>query len=153
MLRIIIAVVIAALASSLAPARAQEAAGPSDNARYTFHRVQDAFLRLDARTGQVSHCGWTIDGWFCRVVPDERMALETEIDRLQTGNIALKKELLARGLPLPDGIKADPPVSRDHEVKLPGGAELDRTAGFMEKVWRRMVAMMVNLQRDLLRKS
>jgi hypothetical protein len=161
MLRTAIAVVIAALALAWlslaclfsAPARAQEGSGPSDSARYTFHRVQDSFLRLDARNGQVSHCGWNSTGWFCRVVPDERMALESEIARLQTSNIALKKELLARGLPLPDGIKADPPVSRDNEVKLPSDAELDRMMTFMEKVWRRMVEMMVNLQRDMLRKS
>jgi hypothetical protein len=154
MLRIAIAVALLALASlSFSPAPAQELAGPSDSARYTFHRVQDTFLRLDARTGQVSRCGWIIDGWFCRVVPDERMAFETEIARLQTGNIALKKELLARGLPLPDGIKADPPVARDNDVKLPSDVELDRAPGFLEKVWRRMVGMMVNLQRDVLHKS
>ncbi len=153
MLRTFFAIVIVGFALSGAPAGAQEAAGPSDSARYTFHRVQDTFLRLDAGSGQVSHCGWTSSGWFCRVVPDERMALESEIARLQTGNMALKKELLARGLPLPDGIKADPPAARDNEVKLPSDAELDRMLGFMEKVWRRMVEMMMNMQRDMLRKS
>ena len=56
--------------------------GPSDSARYTFYRVQDIFLRLDVRTGQVSQCGWDALGWFCRVVPDERAALESEIARL-----------------------------------------------------------------------
>ena len=35
------------------------------------------------------------------MVPDERSALETEIARLQGENATLKKELLARGLPLP----------------------------------------------------
>ena len=33
------------------------------------------------------------------VVPDERLALETEIARLQDENATLKKELLAGGLP------------------------------------------------------
>jgi len=35
------------------------------------------------------------------VVPDERSALETEIARLQDENATLKKEPLARGLPVP----------------------------------------------------
>ena len=141
------------------PAQAQtqglEAAGPSDSARYTFHRVQDIFLRLDLQTGQVSQCGWVSIGWFCKVVPDERTALESEIARLQNDNIALKKELLARGLALPNGIKPEPQVSDRNSggLNLPSDAELDRVMTFMEKVWRRMVEMMANLQRDVLRKS
>src|SRR5258706_12399144 len=68
MLRIIFAVV-AALATLGSSAQAQEASGPSDTARYTFHRVQDSFLRLDLQTGRVSQCGWAAIGWYCRVVP------------------------------------------------------------------------------------
>ena len=62
-------------------------------------------LRLDGRTGQVSLCGRAAAGWACQAVPDERAALEAEIARLQDDNAALKKELLARGLPLPSGVK------------------------------------------------
>jgi hypothetical protein len=154
MLRITFATV-AALAALCASAPAQEATGPSDSARYTFHRVQDNFLRLDLHTGRVSQCGWAAIGWYCRVVPDERAALESEIARLQTGNIALKRELVERGLALPEGIKPDPQVSGGSsiELKLPGGADVSRVTGLVEKVWRRMVDMMVNLQRDVVRKS
>ena len=153
MLRIILAVVIAVLAASGAPVGAQDSSGPSDSARYTFYRVQDIFIRLDVQTGHVSQCGWTPTGWFCRVMPDERMALESEIARLLADNLALKKELLIRGLPLPEGIKPDRPVSRDNDMKLPNEVELDRALAFMEKVWRRMIEMVANLQRDLLRKG
>jgi hypothetical protein len=153
MLRITFSIVIAGLALSGAPVGAQDSSGPSDSARYTFYRVQDIFIRLDVRTGQVSQCGWVSTGWFCRVMPDEHMALESEIARLQTSNSALKKELLARDLPLPDGIKPDPPVSRGNEMKSPSVVDLDRMMVFMEKTWRRMVDMMVNLQRDVLRRG
>ena len=114
-----------------------------------------AFLRLDVHSGQVSQCGWTISGWFCRVVPDERAALESEITRLLTTNSALKKELLGHGLALPDGIKADPQIGKAHKVeaKPSGDAEPDGAMGYVEKVWRRLVKMMSNLQRDMLRKS
>src|SRR5476649_1231361 len=151
MSRIAFAAVIASLAVFLAPAQAQDLPGPSDNARYTFHRVEDMFLRLDVRNGQVSQCGWAAIGWYCRVVPDERTALQSEIDRLQISNTALKKELIARGLPLPDGIKADPQILAPQvlapqvlgrgntELKLPGDVEPNQATGMIGKVWRRMV--------------
>lgn len=162
MLRITFAIVISAnvitgLASIGAQAQTQglDTTGPSDSARYSFYRVRDTFLRLDLRTGQVSECGWETSGWFCRVVPDERLALESEIARLQDGNHALKKALLERGVPLPDGIKPDPPESKgpNGQIRLPSGADIDRLVTAMEKLWRRMVEMMANLQRDMLRKS
>src|SRR5262245_56566843 len=53
------------------------------------------------RTGQVSQCSRSDAGGTCKVVPDERSALETEIARLQDENATLKKEPLARGLPVP----------------------------------------------------
>lgn len=155
MLRITFAIVIAGLTSFGALAQGQETSGPSDSARYTFYRVRDSFLRLDVRTGQVSECAWEASGWFCRVLPDERLTLESEIYRLQDSNQALKKALLERGLPLPDGINPDPPVGKgaDGQIRFPSGAGLDRVTTAVGNVWRRMVEMMANLQRDMLRRS
>ena len=164
--------VLAASLVLLGAASAQEIAAPeiapspgADDGRYTFHRVDDSFVRLDGRTGQVSVCGRESAGWTCRAVPDERSALEESIGRLQGDNAALKKELLARGLALPSGVRADPPAVKEVDkgaakpsdpspsVKTPTDAELDRVMGFIEKVWRRLVEMMVDLQRDMQRKS
>src|SRR5438874_7495049 len=50
----------------------------SENGRYSFNPVADGVLRLDTRTGQVSQCSRNDAGWACKVVPDERSALETE---------------------------------------------------------------------------
>lgn len=115
-------------------------------------------MRLDSRTGQVSLCSRAASGWSCQAVPDERAALESEIARLQSDNAALKKELLARGGTLPDGVRADPPASppakgNEPAVRLPTDAELDRAMAFIEKAWRRMVEMMADLQRDIQRKN
>ena len=65
-------------------------------------------LRLDTRTGAVSLCAKKDAGWACNAVPDERAALENEIARLQRENGALKKDMLARGLPLPGGVASAP---------------------------------------------
>ena len=62
--------------------------------------------------GQVSLCNHKTLGWACETIPDERSALENEIARLQNGNAALKKELLARGLALPDTVKPEPPLAK-----------------------------------------
>src|SRR5262249_14603983 len=75
---------------------AQSTVPESADSRYTFNRIDDGYLRLDGRTGQVSICARRPVGWTCEAVPDERAALEAEIARLQGENIAVKKELLAR---------------------------------------------------------
>lgn len=136
-----------------APVGAQDAAPEPENGRYTFHRVPDGYLRLDGRSGQVSLCGRRTVGWACEAIPDERMALESEIGRLQAQNALLKKELLAHGLKLPGSIKTDPPPPARSEkneltLQLPGNAEIDRLMAMVERVWRRLVEMISNLQKD-----
>ena len=93
------------------------------------------------------------------------MALESEINRLQRDNAALKNSLLSGGIELPNGIVAEAPAAPgpvppgsvpDLSAKEPKGpteADLDRAFTFMKNVWRRLVDMMVDLQRDMQRKS
>ena len=148
------AFIVAAFAFA-APAFAQSAPPDNEDNRYTFNRADDGYLRLDGRTGQVSLCTRRTVGWACQLVPDERGALEAEIARLQGENAALKKDLLARNLPLPGLVKPDPPAPKPDEprLQLPSDADLNKVVTFIEKVWRRLVEMIVNLQKDVLRKS
>jgi hypothetical protein len=78
------------LAASAA-ASAQTATPDSENGRYSFHPVADGVLRLDTRTGQVSQCSRSDAGWACKLVPDERSELESEVGRLQRQIVTLKK--------------------------------------------------------------
>jgi hypothetical protein len=137
---------------------------PADDRRYSFHQVDGKFLRLDSHTGQVAQCQRSATGWLCQALPDERAALESEIGRLQRENAALKQSLLARGLDLPGGVKPDAPAAGDKAPaakapdqapapKQPNMAEFDRAIAFMKDVWRRLVEMMADLQRDIQRKS
>jgi hypothetical protein len=138
------------------PAAAQGPATEGDETRYTFNRADDGYLRLDIRTGQVSLCTRRPVGWVCQVVPDERVALEAEIARLQNENAALKKELLAHNLPLPGTVKPDsPPAKKKHDprLRLPTDKDFDQVVAFIEKVWRRLVEMIVSLQKDILKKT
>jgi hypothetical protein len=124
----------------------------------------DGFLRLDSRTGQIAQCGLAATGWACKAVPDERVALEGEIGRLQRENAELKKSLLSRGIELPSRMVAQAPVARPvppadipdpsaKEPKMPSDVEIDHAIAFMKNVWRKLVDMMVDLQRDVQRKS
>jgi hypothetical protein len=85
-------------------------------------------------------------------VPDERSALEGEIARLQADNAQLKRELLAHNLPLPGGGRPDVTGREEERLQLPSDAELNRMMTFMEKVWKRMVEMIVTTQKDIMKK-
>jgi hypothetical protein len=136
-------------------------AGAEEGGRYSFHRAGDRFVRLDSQTGAVAQCGWSATGWACNVVPDERAALDSEIERLRKENAELKKSLLAYGVDLPSAAKPDASGSKDAPrqpdsaqlPKLPSEAELDRAVTFMKNVWRRLVELMADLQRDVQRKT
>src|SRR5262249_52037450 len=115
--------------------------------------LADGVLRLDTRTGQVSQCSRSDIGWACKVVPDERSALETEIARLQGENTSLKKELLARGLPGPGVSGRSGAKPGEPELKLPSDADVDKVISFLEKVWRRLIEMGRTVQRDVEKKN
>jgi hypothetical protein len=166
--------VVAALDASAALA---QSAPPNDDRRYQFNQVDDGYLRLDLRTGEVSLCKARAIGWSCLTVADERAAFDSEIARLQGENAAMKKAMLDRGLPLPSGVIAEatpqatpppaaappavtppatpPPATRDDgpTVRMPSDADIDRMMTTVEKIWRRMLEMMMNVQKELMKKT
>jgi hypothetical protein len=143
--------------------------------RFAFHRIDGGFLRLDLHTGAIASCNQNPPGWICVPGREERAALDHEIARLQHDNAVLKNALLERGVPLPDEIKAQvperpitpvEPVPRPRQSVPPtlpksaepdhasrDDAEIDRVMGVMEKVWRRLVEMMLSIQRDMQKKG
>lgn len=138
-----------------APAPASPGA-PTDteNGRYVFNKVADGYVRLDMRTGQVSTCTQRTVGWACQASPDDRTLLEGEISRLRTENAQLKKEMLARGLPLPGSARPEtisPEAGKG--LKVPSDAELDKVMTMVEKAWRRLVEIMINVQKGMTQKD
>jgi hypothetical protein len=163
------------------PSRAQQPSFDLADARFTYHRVDDGYLRLDLRNGEVATCRQREAGWTCTMVPEERAALENEIARLQRDNALLKNALLEHGLPLPSPLTdaptapAEPPVA---SVPPPSGppavdapkrppapipaepdqrsrdnADVDRVMDVMERLWRRLVELMSTIQRDMQRRG
>jgi hypothetical protein len=157
MIRVATAVLLTVLVMPAA-ASAQGAMPDSENGRYTFSQTGESVLRLDSRTGGVSVCVKRAAGWACEAVPDERAALENEIGRLQNENVALKKEMIAKGIPLPSGVKTpDNATSAQRKdeliLKLPSDAEMEKVMTFFEKMWRRLVEMVQGMQKEMEKKS
>ena len=150
--KLAIAMALACVASA---APGQDATQPNVPSRYTFNRVNDGFLRLDNTSGQIAFCSPNSVGWACQVVPEDRAALEKEITRLQEQVAKLKTEVAAlREPPPPPRPPADLTPPSD---KSPEAAELrediERAGEAVENAWRRLVDMIVNFQKDMMRKG
>jgi hypothetical protein len=143
-------------------------------ARFMFQRADNGFLRLDAQTGQVAFCSQHSVGWACAAVPEDRAALEKEIGRLQTevtglngklanltGEVAqLKLENAALRAPPPPPLPPQtvPPKPRVDNgsgpaISLPTHEDIARARAFVADAWHRLVDMLANLQKDVMRKS
>jgi len=127
----------------------------NEDGRFSFYRADDGYLRLDGRTGQVSLCTRRQPGWLCQALPEERAAFEAEIARLQGDNAALKRQVLAHELPLPGGVRPDPPPAETVGPRPPAPTdrEVNQIMSVIENAWRRFVAIIVSVQRDLLNGS
>jgi hypothetical protein len=135
----------------------------AENGRYALSPVADGVIRLDTRTGAVSTCTNSGNGWACYVVPDERAAMDAEIGRLRDDNEKLKTQLAAREpavtgkidepLPKADSLKKPEPKVTDGERKieipLPSDQDVDHVMSFLEQAWRRLVEMANRMQKDV----
>ena len=141
----------------LAPAWADDAMPDNSEGRYTFSKVAEGFLRLDLQTGQVSVCSQRAVGWACQAVPEDRAVLENEIARLRSENAALKKDILARGLPLPAGAMPEPPAGRNGDrARRPNDdldRDIDRMIALVGRVWHRLVEAIAHAEKQVFNKS
>ena len=145
--------IAAALVCAASPALAQDSAPPNVPSRYSFNRVADGFLRLDNASGQVAFCSPHTVGWACQAVPEDRVALEKEIARLQDEVASLKQEVATLREPPPPRPPADltPPTTDKSEDATKLREDLARARAAFENAWRRLVEMIVNFQKDMMR--
>jgi hypothetical protein len=145
-----------------APAWAQAAPTDNDDNRYSYTRVEEGYLRLDMRSGEVSLCNHRTTGWSCELAPDERRVTSNEIARLHAENAALKKALFDRGLPLPGSVQSEAAGVKPDAQAAGQGDQADRPSArtdaepikvLVGRMWRRLVDMFVNLQRDVLKRT
>ena len=153
---------VAALGAALivaAPTLAEDAMPDSASGRYIFNKTADGMVRLDTKSGEVALCSRRTMGWACTAAPEDRVVLEDEIARLRAENAALKKDILARGLPLPPG--ANPALSPEQPsaqnktsqnsitVPLPSDADIDRVTALANRMWLRFKDMVDRAQQKI----
>jgi hypothetical protein len=113
--------------------------------RYAMVPVEGGFLRLDTGTGAVSRCTGKLGRLTCRILPDERLAYEAEIGRLEDrideleGRVAGLEENRTVGTP-------DAPVD---DGAPPSEEDIDKVMTLAERVMRRFFGFVKELKRDL----
>jgi hypothetical protein len=159
-MRIVAIAALAALLCSGLAASAQRA--PAEAGRFTLAPQDDGFLRLDTRSGAVSHCRKDTAGeWSCvpfneadAVRSDAIAALEKRIAALSAELVALRADLDqlrgGSGPAAPQQVQpqAPPPEPEAEKSALPDEAELERALSFMEIVMRRFLTMVEDMKRQ-----
>jgi hypothetical protein len=130
---VLAALVVPALVVLASAAAAQEQA----NGRFSMSPTAEGYLKLDSRTGDVTECQRNGDqGYRCTLTPDERSALQAEIDRLAGENVALREAMKSQGLTPPGG------GSGSAGARAPSDQEFDRAMTLMERFMRRFMNLM-----------
>ena len=132
----------------------QTAAPQSDDKRYTFNRVDEGYLRLDGRTGQVSICAQRPAGMPGRA---RRACRARDRDcapsgRKRSGQKRADRTQFAAAWRT---VKPDAPAANPDEprLQLPNDADLNKVMNFVEKVWRRLLDMIATVHKDVLKKQ
>ena len=157
-----------------APPEKQESSQLLSSGRYSFNRVDDGFLRLDNASGEVAYCSARPVGWACEAVAIDRSVLETEpasvqkqvalltkldseIARLHDEVASLKREIADLREPPPPRPPADlsAPLEKGgtSSANLPTQQDMARAREYLEETWRRLVEMIVAIQKDIMRKG
>jgi len=157
-------------------AQAQSTDKSSSDDRFIYDQVEEGILRLDSRSGEVSLCSRQEGaGWTCRIVADERRAVDSEIGRLERENSEMRKLLAEKGVAPPGASvgagtpkaaapsvrpDAPAPAAPEARVQKPGEQKpaalklsLGRTMEVAETIWRRLVEMMANVKADLQKRT
>ena len=129
-------------------------ARPPPSGRFAFSRVETGFLRLDTQTGQVALCS----------ARTRRLGLRGGAGRARRageGNRAAagrshRAEARARGLAdrrRPRGRRRRCPTPATKKTPLLTDEDIARARAYVEEAWRRLVEMLMNFQKDVMRKT
>ena len=126
------ALIACAFAVAATAALAADTAAPG---RFTLSPTANGFARLDTQTGQVSECTGAAANLVCKSSPDERAAMQTEIDRLQK---------------LVDELKAAPAAAPEQgpQLNIPSDKEVDKAFDFMERMIKRFRGLIDDMRKE-----
>ncbi|HEV7307549.1 hypothetical protein [Ensifer sp.] len=125
------AIVLLLIGTSFAFAGSAGAEGPAPG-RYSMQKSETGIARLDTQTGEVSLCQEKDAQLVCRMAADERAAFEQELDLLTK-----RVEVLEKAAKSGDSVA---------KQDLPAEEEIDRAMGIMERMMRRFMDIVKDLE-------
>ena len=123
---------IAALAGLIAVSPLVTHASGSGSGRYTMHKADDGFVRLDTQTGRVSLCQKDDGGWACKTMDDAVQPIEQELARLKAENEKLRAEVKRL-----DEIAGLDGQRKDRQLRLPSEKEIDGALNYLDRMIRK----------------
>ncbi|MEQ1942364.1 hypothetical protein ABMA32_08065 [Mesorhizobium sp. VNQ89] len=116
--------------------------------RYRLEKTPGGYVRMDTQTGEMSMCEEKAGELVCRLAADERRAMETEVERLQTEIADIRARL--------DGVKAleervaklENSLAARVEQSLPTEEDFNRTMGYMERFFRSFMSIVKEFEGD-----
>lgn len=135
-------VAIASLGLLAGSAVAQSAAPTTQGGRFALQQVEGGIIRMDTQTGALSLCKrQSGDQWACESLPDERKALQLEIDRLSKEN----GELMAEMKRLEDDLSKKPdrraekgPDETPGIGRLPTEDDVDKAMNYLKGMYKKL---------------
>lgn len=138
--------IAAVLLAGLVPAGAALAAEEGRSGRYTMHKSDDGFVRLDTLTGTMSLCRKGADGWGCEPLAGEGASSSAgEVARLRRENAELKAEI--RRMEEHLGLSGERSARKRGEFKLPTEQEVDQALDYFERMLKKFQDRLKRLER------
>lgn len=135
---------------------------PPPRGRFSFAPVDEGFLRFDHKSGDVALCKPQKGAWNCDAVqgtgiaPEKDQNVQKEIAELRDQVAALQKEIASLRAPPPPPPHPVPPQTvppDDQTGSVTLKQDIARARGYLADAWRRLVDMIDNLQKDMMRKG
>jgi hypothetical protein len=113
-----------------------------------MRQVEGGYLRFDGDTGALSLCQPQGSQWACAPVPDERTALQAEVDRLTAENKELQSAVkrLEALLRLPD--ENQPSRSKAPAFRWPSQVQIEDAVDYVQRMLRKFKKIMRDLGED-----
>jgi hypothetical protein len=132
--RVLAGLLLTALVSTAAVAQATP---PAASGRFAMQPVDGGVLRLDTENGTLSMCKSRNGAWECQSMPDERAALDKEIQRLAKENEDLKGAV--KRLEDLAGLPSDKPQTKRGGASggvsgLPGPEDVDKAMTYLQSM-------------------
>ena len=125
-------------------------AGAQENraGRYTMHKTDSGFVRLDTETGAVSHCHKKDDAWRCQDMASTATASPGEFKRLKKENADLKAEIKRLDELLGLRGNRNRSAADRNAFKLPTEKEVDQALDYFERMLKKFQDRLQRLERN-----